>query len=85
MFGELRLIESCDISLRRSFDLFRIVYLFLGSLSVSANKFLLSLIVLIRVCAFSSISSSLLRSSGKNFLLSDSTIGKAKIYSQVGL
>ena len=46
---ELMLIESYDISLLRSFDRLRMVYLFLGSLSVSANKFLLSRIVFISI------------------------------------
>ena len=49
MVGELSVIESWDISLLKSFDRLRIVYLFFGSLSVSANKFLLSLIVLISI------------------------------------
>lgn len=80
----LLIIESWDTSRFSSFDRLRGAYLFFGSRSVSENKFLLNRIVLISIYAFSSISSSLLRSSGKNFFESDSTIGSARIYSHVG-
>ena len=70
-------IESLEISLRSSPDLY--LYLFFGSLSVKENKFLLILIVFIKCVAFSSISSSLLRSSAKNLFERDSTIGNARI------
>ena len=54
------------------------LYLLLGSLSVSENRFLLMRMVFRRSCRSAS-SSSLLRSSGKNFLESASTMGKARI------
>ena len=73
------------MSLRSSFDLLRDEYLFFGSRSVKENKFLLRRIVFISTYEFSSISSSLFLSSGKNFFDNDSTIGSANIYSQVGL
>lgn len=72
---------STELFLGRSFD--RPRYLLLGNRSVSENRFRLIRIVLSRLC-WSSFSSSLFSSAGKNFLERAWTIGRLRIWSHEG-
>ena len=62
------------------------LYLALGNLSVRLNMFLLSLMVFNIISALSSLLLTVYdTSSGKNFLINDSIMGKERICSHVGL